>query len=92
MTEHVCEWTPDILGARCNCGRALSKDGLIKRANEYETLKRATEEFGVDEAKTLLLFIDWAVNAIAECDVDEGKIGDWNFASIRAYADILEGK
>ena len=51
MSEHMHEWEADLLGARCNCGRALGKKELIKRANEYETLKKSRTN--------IVVFIDY---------------------------------
>ena len=83
MAEHVHEWIPDILGARCDCGRALSKDNLIERLNKCETSKKATDALSAESARVAVNFI--CADEYYDTYTDEIK-------DLRAYADILEEK
>ena len=94
MTEHVHEWKRDLLGARCKCGRALSKDMLVEIANEYETLKAA---FTI--AIHLLGHADFKNgNTDPGGTIDEGEVHACILMDKiktlvpQMYADILEGK
>jgi len=96
MAEHVHEWLPTRNQATlpteffgwCECDETISLRELCKRAN-------ATERLGVEEAMGIDLLIGNAIEALHHADygdVDNYLSSIWERGTLRAYADILEGK
>ena len=84
MTEHVCEWKPDIyekayLGARCDCGETMSEVDVTARIN-------ATDRLSAELATEILGFLIRKLGLA-------GYLGTTVYQdALKAYADILEGK
>ena len=90
MTEHVHEWVLrsgrtklfNSVIAWCPCGEELS-------TKEVERHLNATERLSAEEARGLIALLEWMAEAMKKLDLDEGKVGDWNWSCLRAYADAL---